>query len=98
MAGFVGLQIPVLVRRAVTMIPALVILAVGVNPTDALVLSQVVLSFGIPFALLPLVVLTGRRDVMGAQVNNRLTSVAAYLVGGGITAMNVFLIVEQLHV
>jgi manganese transport protein len=97
MAGFIGLQIPVLVRRAVTMIPALVILAVGVNPTDALVLSQVVLSFGIPFALLPLVVLTGRRDVMGAQVNNRLTGVMAYLVGGGITAMNVFLIVEQLR-
>jgi manganese transport protein len=97
MAGFIGLQIPVLVRRAVTMIPALVILAVGVNPTDALVLSQVVLSFGIPFALLPLVVLTGRRDVMGAQVNSRLTGVMAYLVGGGITAMNVFLIVEQLR-
>jgi manganese transport protein len=56
-----------------------------------------VLSFGIPFALLPLVVLTGRRDVMGAQVNKRLTSVMAYLVGGGITAMNVFLIFEQLR-
>ena len=57
------------VRRVVTMIPALVVLATGVNATDALVLSQVVLSFGIPFALIPLVVLTGRREVMGAQVN-----------------------------
>ena len=61
-------------RRAVTMIPALIVLAVGVNPTDALVLSQVVLSFGIPFALIPLVMLTGRRDVMGVHVNGRLTA------------------------
>ncbi len=73
MAGFVNIRIPLLVRRTVTMLPALIVLAVGVNPTDALVLSQVVLSFGIPFALVPLVVLTGRRDVMGAFANGRLT-------------------------
>ena len=72
MAGFINVRIPVFVRRAVTMLPALVILAVGVNPTGALVLSQVLLSFGIPFALVPLVVLTGRRDVMGAFANGRL--------------------------
>jgi manganese transport protein len=96
MAGFIGVQIPMFVRRAVTMAPALVILALGLNTTGALVLSQVVLSFGIPFALVPLVVLTGRRDVMGAHVNGRLTSLAAYSVAAAITAMNLFLIGQQL--
>jgi manganese transport protein len=96
MAGFVKIRIPLFARRAVTMIPALVILALGVSPTSALVLSQVVLSFGIPFALVPLVLLTGRRDVMGVHVNRKLTSVIAYGVVGAITAMNVFLIFEQL--
>jgi manganese transport protein len=95
MAGFVGIRVPMLLRRAVTMLPALVILALNVSATDALVLSQVILSFGIPFALVPLVVLTGRRDVMGAQVNGRLLSTAAYAVAGVITAMNVFLIGQQ---
>jgi manganese transport protein len=96
MAGFIGIRINVLIRRAVTMLPALVVLAVGVNTTDALVLSQVVLSFGIPFAVIPLVVLTSRRDVMGAQVNGWLLRILAFTVAAAITAMNVFLIVEQL--
>jgi manganese transport protein len=96
MAGFINVRISVLVRRAVTMIPALVILALGVSPTGALVLSQVVLSFGIPFALVPLVVLTGRREVMGVHVNGPLTSVAAYAIAGTITAMNAFLIYQVL--
>ena len=77
MSGFIGIRIRLFIRRAVTMIPALVVLALSVNPTDALVLSQVVLSFGIPFALFPLVWLTSRRDVMGAHVNGRLMTVAA---------------------
>jgi manganese transport protein len=94
MAGFINVRISVLVRRAVTMIPALVILALGVSPTGALVLSQVVLSFGIPFALVPLVVLTGRRAVMGVHVNGPLTSVAAYAIAATITAMNAFLIYQ----
>jgi manganese transport protein len=92
MAGFVGIRMPVLVRRAVTMLPALVILGLNVSATDALVLSQVVLSFGIPFALVPLVVLTGSRDVMGARVNGRVLSTLAYAVAAVITAMNVFLL------
>jgi manganese transport protein len=96
MAGFINIRIPVLLRRAVTMAPALVVLAVGTSPTSALVLSQVVLSFGIPLALVPLVVLTSRRDVMGAHVNSRATSFAAYGVAGLITAMNVFLIGQTL--
>jgi manganese transport protein len=96
MAGFVGIRIPVLVRRAVTMIPALLVLAIGVSPTSALVLSQVVLSFGIPMALIPLVVLTARSDVMGVHVNSRLTTFAACGVAALITAMNVFLIAQTL--
>jgi manganese transport protein len=96
MAGFVNLRLPVFVRRAITMIPALVVLALGVSPTSALVLSQVVLSFGIPFALVPLVVFTSRRDVMGANANRPLISLLAYSIAALITAMNVFLIVQQL--
>jgi manganese transport protein len=96
MAGFINVRIPLLVRRAVTMVPALVVLALGVNPTAALVLSQVVLSFGIPFALVPLVTLTSRRDVMGVHVNRRLTTVTAFGVAGAITLMNVFLLYQLL--
>jgi manganese transport protein len=96
MAGFLGVRINVLVRRVVTMLPALIILALGVSTTGALVFSQVVLSFGIPFALIPLVVLTSRREVMGAHVNGPILRVVAFAVAGLITAMNVFLIVSQL--
>src|SRR5205085_300040 len=74
MAGFINFRIPLLLRRAVTMLPALTVLAIGVNPTEALVLSQVVLSFGIPLALIPLVLLTCRKDVMGAHVNRAVTT------------------------
>ncbi|MGA2010690.1 MAG: Nramp family divalent metal transporter [Solirubrobacteraceae bacterium] len=96
MAGFIGMRIRMGIRRTVTMLPALIILGLGVSATGALVLSQVVLSFGIPFAVVPLVVFTGRRDVMGEHVNGRLTNLAAYAVAAAITAMNVFLIVQQL--
>jgi manganese transport protein len=96
MAGFIKVRIPLLARRAVTMVPALVVLAIGVSPTSALVLSQVVLSFGIPFALVPLVILTSRRDVMGVHVNRRLTTALAFGVAGAITLMNVFLIYQQI--
>jgi manganese transport protein len=95
MNGFVGLRIPVYLRRAVTMAPALLVLGIGVSPTDALVLSQVVLSFGIPFALVPLVALTSNRNVMGEHVNGRATVVLAGSVAALITAMNVFLICQQ---
>ena len=95
MAGFVRLRVPLLARRAVTMLPALAILAVGVNPTSALVLSQVVLSFGIPFALVPLVVLTSRRDVMGAHVNRRPTIIAGGACVVVIVALNLLLLWQQ---
>jgi manganese transport protein len=96
MGGFINVRIPLLLRRAVTMAPAIVVLAIGVNPTSALVLSQVVLSFGIPFALVPLVLLTARREVMGAHVNSALTTSAAWLCAGLISALNVYLIGQQL--
>lgn len=92
MTGFLGLRVPVLVRRAITMIPALVILAVGVNPTSALVMSQVVLSFGIPFALVPLVLLTCRRAVMGVQVNRPLTTAVAWFAAVLICGLNAYLL------
>jgi manganese transport protein len=96
MSGFVKLNISMVLRRAVTMAPALVVLAIGVNPTDALVLSQVVLSFGIPLALIPLVLLTKRKDVMGVHVNRRLTTGAAAAIAALITLLNVFLIYQQI--
>lgn len=96
MAGFVNIRVPLLIRRLVTMVPALFVLAIGTSPTSALVLSQVVLSFGIPFALVPLVVLTARRDVMGVHVNRRLTTLIACSVAALITALNVFLVAQQL--
>jgi manganese transport protein len=95
MSGFINVRIHLLVRRAVTMIPALGVLAAGMNPTTALVLSQVVLSFGIPLALVPLVMLTCRRDVMGVHVNRRHTTVLAWGCAVVITALNGFLIYQQ---
>jgi manganese transport protein len=77
------------------MVPALVVLALGVSPTSALVLSQVALAFGIPFALVPLAVLTSKRELMGVHVNGRATRLAAYAIAGLITAMNCFLIGAQ---
>ncbi len=76
------------------MIPALVVLALGLNPTKSLVISQVVLSFGIPFALVPLVVLTRKREIMGAFANAKVTTAAAVVVASAIIALNVFLLVK----
>jgi len=92
MQGFIRRRIPLVVRRLVTLAPALIVIAAGVDPTRALVISQVVLSFGIPFALIPLVLLTRRRDVMGALVNSRVVTVAAAAVATVITGLNVTLI------
>jgi manganese transport protein len=92
MAGFLRRRVPMLVRRLVTLTPALVVLALGVDPTYALVVSQVVLSFGVPFALIPLIVLTAHRAVMGDLVNRPVTTVAATVVTMLIIALNGFLI------
>jgi manganese transport protein len=78
------------------MTPALIVLAIGLNPSRSLVISQVVLSFGIPFALVPLVLLTRRADIMGALVNRRLTTVVASIVAALIIALNAFLLYDTL--
>lgn len=88
MHGLLHVRIPLLVRRLVTLIPALVILGIGFDPTLALVLSQVVLSFGIPFALIPLVVLTAQRRTLGAWVNRRWTTAAGVLASVLLIALN----------
>jgi manganese transport protein len=96
MKGFVGLNIPLVARRLVTMAPAIAVLAIGLGPTQVLVFSQVILSFGIPFALIPLVLLTSNRAIMGVHVNRLHTTVAAFGLAGLITALNVFLIYQQI--
>lgn len=96
MAGLLRVRLPMLARRAITLIPALVILGVGVDPTWALVLSQVLLSIGIPFALAPLVKLTGDRSLMGEHANSLPLRVAAWIVVALIVSLNVALIVLNL--
>jgi manganese transport protein len=92
MQGFIRRRIPLFVRRAVTMIPAFIVIGIGLDPSRTLVISQVVLSFGIPFALIPLVMFTSRKDVMGVLVNRRATIVAACIVAAIISGLNVFLL------
>lgn len=92
MQGFLRRRVPLPVRRLVTLLPALVVLAAGVDPTRALVLSQVVLSFGIPFALIPVVAFTRRRDLMGDLVNRRLTTAVAVVITALVVALNGFLL------
>lgn len=92
MQGLLRRSYPLLLRRLVTLIPALAVLAIGVDPTRALVLSQVVLSFGIPFALIPLVRLTSDKRLMGADANHRVTTALGWTVAAVITLLNVVLI------
>ena len=92
MDGLLHRSIPLLLRRLITLVPALAILASGLDPTRALVLSQVVLSFGIPFALIPLVRLTSDRTVMGSDRNHRVTTTLGWVVAGLITLLNIELL------
>ena len=94
MQGFIHRQIPIWLRRLITMLPALVVIAFGIDATRALVLSQVVLSFGIPFALVPLLLFTRRRDLMGELVNRPLTTIAAGAVVTLIISLNLFLLYQ----
>jgi manganese transport protein len=94
MQGFIRRRIPVLVRRTVTMLPAFIVIAIGLDPSRTLVISQVVLSFGIPFALIPLVMFTSRRDVMGGLVNHKITTWIAAVVAALISALNIFLLAQ----
>ncbi|MFL5977646.1 MAG: Nramp family divalent metal transporter, partial [Gaiellaceae bacterium] len=92
MQGFIKRRIPIFVRRLVTMVPALVVAAIGLDPSRTLVISQVILSFGIPFALIPLVWFTSRSDLMGALVNRRTTTAIAAVVAALISGLNIFLL------
>jgi manganese transport protein len=92
MQGLLHRSIPMVLRRVITLVPALVILAVGFDPTRALVLSQVVLSFGIPFAVLPLIKLTSDRGLMDGDANHRITTILGWAVGVLISLLNVVLI------
>jgi manganese transport protein len=94
MQGFIRRRIPIFVRRVVTMVPAFVVIGIGLDPSRTLVISQVVLSFGIPFALIPLVMFTSRRDVMGQLVNRKATVAAAIVVAVLISGLNVFLLAQ----
>ena len=92
MQGLLRKRIPLLLRRLVTLLPAIVVLAAGADPSRALVVSQVVLSFGIPFALIPLVKLTSDRSLMGGDANHRMTSVVAWAIAAVIVTLNIALI------
>jgi manganese transport protein len=94
MQGFLRRQIPIWIRRGVTMLPSLIVILIGLEPTRTLVVSQVVLSFGIPFALVPLVMFTRRKDIMGVLVNHRLTTIIAGIVAGLIISLNIFLLYQ----
>src|ERR687887_1477555 len=94
MQGFIRRRIPITVRRLVTMFPALIVIGLGLDPSRTLVISQVVLSFGIPFALIPLVIFTSKRSIMGPLVNHRATTIVATLIASLISALNVFLLYQ----
>ena len=96
MQGFIQRKIPLYLRRAITMVPPLAIIASGVNATYALVLSQVVLSFGISFALVPLVMFTSKRDIMGSLVNHRITTVLGWFVVVVVVTLNIYLLWETI--
>ncbi len=94
MQGFIRRRIPVGLRRGITMVPAFIVVAIGVDPSRTLVISQVVLSFGIPFALVPLIRFTARSDLMGQLVNRRATTAVAWVVATVIVGLNVFLLAQ----
>ena len=94
MQGFLGRTIPIWLRRGITMLPALIVIALNVDATRTLIISQVILSFGIPFALIPLVMFTRRRDIMGDLVNHRITTILVTGVVAVIVTLNIFLLYQ----
>jgi manganese transport protein len=94
MQGFLHRQIPAWIRRLVTMVPSLLVIAIGLDPTRTLVISQVVLSFGLPFAIIPLILFTSRRDVMGVLVNRRSTTALAGVIAALIVSLNLYLLYQ----
>jgi manganese transport protein len=96
MQGFLERHIPVWIRRLVTLIPSLIVIALGLEPTRTLVISQVVLRFGLPFAVIPLVIFTSRRDIMGPLINRRVTTLLSGIVAAFIVALNLYLLYQTL--
>jgi manganese transport protein len=94
MQGFLHWEIPVWIRRLVTMVPSMVVIAIGLDPSRTLVISQVLLSFGLPFAIIPLVRFTSSKKLMGVLVNRRITSIAASIIAGVIVVLNIYLLVS----
>lgn len=94
MQGFLRRRIPVWIRRLVTMTPSIIVIAIGLDPTRILVLSQVTLSFGLPFAIIPLVIFTNRPHLMGTLVNKYITTIAASIVAMLIIALNIYLLYQ----
>jgi manganese transport protein len=92
MEGFLGWKIPTWLRRGLTMLPALIFIALNANPDQTLVISQVVLSFVLPFAIVPLLIFTSRRSIMGGLVNRRATKIAGWVIATIILGLNVLLI------
>ncbi|WP_018663229.1 Nramp family divalent metal transporter [Heyndrickxia acidiproducens] len=96
MQGFINKRINLYLRRAITTVPPLLIIMSGINPTSALVISQVILSFGIIFALVPLIMFTSNKKIMGSLVNHKVTSFIAWIVAGLVICLNVFLLFQTL--
>src|SRR6185437_11646278 len=98
MQGFVGFRIPIWLRRVITMVPAFVVVAYGVNATQALVVSQVILSIALPLPMIALLMFTGRADIMGKFVNDRMTRIAAVIATVLVLSLNAFLIVQTIGI
>jgi len=96
MQGFLKIEIPVWIRRLATMVPSLLVILIGLDPTRTLVISQVLLSFGLPFAVIPLIIFTSRRKLMKTLVNRQVTTLLAIFVAAIIVILNLYLIVQTL--
>jgi len=98
MQGFIHRKIPMWTRRLATMMPSFIVIALRLDPTRTLVLSQVFLSFGLPFAIIPLVIYTANHEIMGGLVNHKITTIAGSLVATLIVVLNIFLLYQLLIV
>ncbi|HEX9018441.1 MAG TPA: Nramp family divalent metal transporter [Anaerolineaceae bacterium] len=96
MQGFLHREIPVWIRRLVTMVPSMIVIFAGLDPTSTLVFSQVLLSFGLPFAVIPLVIFTSRRSMMGELVNRRITNMIAWGIAALIVVLNLYLVYQTI--
>jgi manganese transport protein len=94
MQGFLNWHIPVWIRRIATMLPALIVIMIGLDPTRTLVISQVVLSFGLPFAIIPLIIFTSQKKIMNVLVNRKFTTLVTSLVAALIVLLNIYLLVQ----